>query len=68
MRTGYAMTAVTLHKIDILLQPAKLRHARQRQQEIAAPAEVQLHVLQLRESAAQLGPDQRFDMAGSRAP
>ncbi len=49
MGTGDAVAAVTLHVIDVGIKAAELRHVRQGQQEVARPAVINFHALQLRE-------------------
>lgn len=61
--TGDAVTAVALHKINVVFQPTKLRHARQRQQKIAAPGEINFYVVQLRKGAQHLGTDHFLHVA-----
>ena len=53
MSTGDAVAAVALHVIDVGIEATKLRHTRQGQQEVARPAIVDFHALQLREGFQQ---------------
>ena len=51
--TGDAVAAVALHVIDVGIEATKLRHTRQGQQEVARPAVINFHALQLREGFQQ---------------
>ncbi len=51
--TGHAVAAVALHVVNIVIETPELRHPRQGQQEVARPAVVNLHPLQLREGFQQ---------------
>ncbi|MNX75034.1 hypothetical protein D3C86_1064920 [compost metagenome] len=62
VRAGDAVAAVALHVVGVFLDTAELRHARHGQQEVAGPAVVDLHVLQLREGLEDLRADQLFDV------
>ncbi|MNP54950.1 hypothetical protein D3C76_1495490 [compost metagenome] len=41
-----------------------MRHARERQQKVAAPAVINAHLFQLREGFQHFGQDQRIDIGG----
>ena len=56
------MAAVALHIIDILIEATKLRHSREGQQEVAGPAVVDFHPLQLREGFQQLRHNQPLNV------
>ncbi|MMZ71846.1 hypothetical protein D1872_354860 [compost metagenome] len=56
------MAAATLRVVDVIADPADLRQARQGQQEVTGPGEVDLHVLQLREDLEHLRTDDRLDV------
>ncbi len=68
MGTGDAMAAVALHVVDVGADTAKLRQARQGEQEVAGPGVLHLDVRQLREGFQHLGMISRSISAGSRAP
>lgn len=52
------MAAVALHVVNIVIETPELRHPRQGQQEVARPAVVNLHPLQLREGFQQFRHNQ----------
>ncbi|MND64867.1 hypothetical protein D3C80_562150 [compost metagenome] len=56
------MAAAALGVVDVVADPADLGQAGQRQQEVAGPGEVDLHVLQLREGLEHLRPDDGLDV------
>ncbi|MNX45691.1 hypothetical protein D3C86_762150 [compost metagenome] len=58
MGTGHAVAAVTLHVVDVVADTAKLRQARQGQEEVAGPGVLHLDVRQLGEGLLHLGDDQ----------
>lgn len=45
VRVGDAMAAAALRVVDVVADTAHLRQARKRQQEVAYPGEIDLHVL-----------------------
>ncbi len=59
---GHAVAAATLGIVDVVADAADLGQAREGQQEVAGPGEVDLHVLQLREGLEHLRPDDRLDV------
>ncbi|MCY1526586.1 hypothetical protein D9M68_616200 [compost metagenome] len=59
---GHAVAAAALGVVDVVADPADLGQAGQRQQEVAGPGEVDLHVLQLREGLEHLRPDDGLDV------